>query len=155
MWSRDPQQIPKNLAGILKIKTSFVITLRCHLTFMLSFFCKAQWNFPETTWCVDSQQAGYRRKCKNQLLSLKPDSDEVCRTVRQHHPPPSVFFVCLEFIVIFIKKIVFVLNWRRKWQATPVSLPGKSHGRRNLAGYSPWDRKSQTWLSNWANTHSC
>ena len=31
--------------------------------------------------------------------------------------------------------------WRRKWQPTPVFLPGKSHGWRNLAGYSPWGRK--------------
>ena len=31
--------------------------------------------------------------------------------------------------------------WRRKWQPTPVSLPGKSHGRWNLVGYSPWGRK--------------
>ena len=29
----------------------------------------------------------------------------------------------------------------RKWQPTPVSLPGKSHGWRSLAGYSPWGRK--------------
>ena len=34
--------------------------------------------------------------------------------------------------------------WRREWQPIPVLLPGKSHGRRNLAGYSPWGRKSQT-----------
>ena len=27
--------------------------------------------------------------------------------------------------------------WRRKWQPTTVLLPGKSHGQRNLAGYSP------------------
>ena len=27
--------------------------------------------------------------------------------------------------------------WRRKWQPTPVFLPGESHGRRRLAGYSP------------------
>ena len=26
--------------------------------------------------------------------------------------------------------------WRRKWQPTSVFLPGKCHGRRNLAGYS-------------------
>ena len=26
--------------------------------------------------------------------------------------------------------------WRRKWQPTPVSLPGKSHEQRSLAGYS-------------------
>ena len=29
-------------------------------------------------------------------------------------------------------------NWRRKWQPTPVLLPGKSHGRRGLVGCSPW-----------------
>ena len=31
--------------------------------------------------------------------------------------------------------------WRRKWQPTPVPLPGKSHGQRSPVGYSPWDRK--------------
>ena len=31
--------------------------------------------------------------------------------------------------------------WRRKWQATPVFLPGKTHGQRSLAGYRPWGRK--------------
>ena len=29
------------------------------------------------------------------------------------------------------------IPWRRKWQPTPVPLPGKSHGQRSLAGYSP------------------
>ena len=40
------------------------------------------------------------------------------------------------------------LNWksrenhrRRQWQPTPGLLPGKSHGWRNLVGYSPWGRK--------------
>ena len=30
---------------------------------------------------------------------------------------------------------------RRKWQPTPVLLPGKSHGRKSIIGYSPWGRK--------------
>ena len=30
---------------------------------------------------------------------------------------------------------------RRKWQPTPVFLPGESHGQRSLAGYSPQGRK--------------
>ena len=35
--------------------------------------------------------------------------------------------------------------WRRKWQPTPVFLPGESHGQRSLVGYSPWGRQdSQT-----------
>ena len=31
--------------------------------------------------------------------------------------------------------------WSRIWQPTPVFLPGKSHGQRSLAGYSPGGRK--------------
>ena len=31
--------------------------------------------------------------------------------------------------------------WRRKWQSISVFLPGKSHGQRSLASYSPWDHK--------------
>ena len=33
------------------------------------------------------------------------------------------------------------ISWSRNWQPTPVFLPGKTHGQRRLAGYSPWDRK--------------
>ena len=30
---------------------------------------------------------------------------------------------------------------RRKWQPTPIFLPGESHGQRSLVGYSPWGHK--------------
>ena len=30
---------------------------------------------------------------------------------------------------------------RRKWISTPVFLPGESHGKRSLVGYSPWGRQ--------------
>ena len=33
------------------------------------------------------------------------------------------------------------IPWRRKSQLTPVFLPEKSDGQRNLAGYSSWDHK--------------
>ena len=33
------------------------------------------------------------------------------------------------------------IPWRRKWQSTPVLLPGKSHGQRSLGGCSPWGRR--------------
>ena len=36
------------------------------------------------------------------------------------------------------------IPWRWKRQPTPVFLPGKSHGHRSLAGYSPWGHKSIT-----------
>ena len=37
---------------------------------------------------------------------------------------------------------------RRKWQPTPVLLPGKFHGWRNLIGYSPWGhRVGHNWVT--------
>ena len=32
------------------------------------------------------------------------------------------------------------IPWRRKWQPSPVFLPGESQGQRSLVGYSPWGR---------------
>ena len=49
----------------------------------------------------------------------------------------------------WVRKIL----WGRKWQPTPVFLPGESHGQRSLAGYSPWSRKSQTQFSNKITTN--
>ena len=44
-----------------------------------------------------------------------------CRRLRRHGFSP------------WVRKI----PWRRRWQPTPVLLPGKPHGQRSLAGYSP------------------
>ena len=35
------------------------------------------------------------------------------------------------------------LGWKRKWQPTPVLLPGKFPGWRSLVGYSPWGSKER------------
>ena len=44
------------------------------------------------------------------------------------------------------------ISWRRKWQPTPVFLPGESHGRRSLVGYSP--RGSKKVRHDWATSLS-
>ena len=36
---------------------------------------------------------------------------------------------------------VWNMPWKRKWQPTPVRLPGKFYGQRSLVGYSPWGPK--------------
>ena len=42
------------------------------------------------------------------------------------------------------------IPWSRKWQPTPVFLPGKSHGQRCLLGYSPWGhRVRRDWAYMW------
>ena len=32
------------------------------------------------------------------------------------------------------------MHWRKKWQPTPVFLPGESQGRWGLMGWHVWDR---------------
>ena len=44
----------------------------------------------------------------------------------------SVAQLCLSLCV------PWTIAGRRKWQPTPVLLPGESHGWRSLVGYSPW-----------------
>ena len=44
--------------------------------------------------------------------------------------------------------------WRRKWQLTPVFLPGESHGRRSLAGYSPRGHKESDTIEQLNNSSS-
>ena len=44
------------------------------------------------------------------------------------------------------------ISWKKAWQPTPVFLPGKSHGQRSLAGYSPWVPKE---LDTTERVHSC
>ena len=46
------------------------------------------------------------------------------------------------------------IPWRRKWQPTPIFLPGEFHGQRRLVGYSPWVAKNRSWPSDWARMHA-
>ena len=43
--------------------------------------------------------------------------------------------------------------WRKKWQPTPLFVPGKSHGQRNLEGYSLWGG-TELDTTEHANTHT-
>ena len=50
--------------------------------------------------------------------------------------PGAILWVLRHFLSLISR-----IHWRRKWQPTPVLLPGKSHGQRSLVDYSPWDCK--------------
>ena len=50
------------------------------------------------------------------------------------------------------------IPWRRKWQSTPLFLPGKSHGQRSPVSYSLWGRKEldiTEQLSHDQHHHNC
>jgi len=51
------------------------------------------------------------------------------------NPPANMGVV--SSIPAWVRKIL----GRRRWQSTPVFLPGKFHGQRSLATYSPWSHK--------------
>jgi len=97
---------------------------------------------PITSWQIDGEtmetvtdfiflgskitaDGDYNHKIKRCLLPGGSDSKSGCLQCRRPGFNP------------WVRKIL----WRRKWQPTPVLLPGKFHGRRSLVGYSPWGRK--------------
>ena len=50
--------------------------------------------------------------------------------------------------------MVHKVPWRRKMQPTPVFLPGKFHGLRSLAGYSPWGCKESAMKEQLSAAHT-
>ena len=55
----------------------------------------------------------------------------------------SILWIYLMPMNCILKMVKFLCIFnhifrRRQWQPTPVLLPGKSHGRRSLVGYSLW-----------------
>ena len=69
--------------------------------------------------------------CSKILLRLLLVASLVAQVVK--HPPARQ--------ETWVPSWVGKIPWRMKWQPTLVSLPGKAHGQRSLAGYSPWDHK--------------
>ena len=59
---------------------------------------------------------------------------------------------CLEWGRPRFNPWVGKIPWRRKWQSTPVFLPGESYGWRSLVGYSPCSRKESD-MTEWLHFH--
>ena len=73
-------------------------------------------------WELPDVQTGFR-KCRG----IRDQIANICWIIKKQEN--------------FRKKHLLLLHWRRKWQPTPVVLPGKSHGRRSLVGYNPGGRR--------------
>ena len=46
----------------------------------------------------------------------------------------------LNYFKHFKLSMIILISWRRKWQPTPVFLPGESQGQRTLVGCRLWGR---------------
>ena len=65
-------------------------------------------------------------------------------------------WVAIAFSTEGIENLLIQNRRRRKWQPTPVFLPGESHGQRSLVGYSTWGCKESDmneWLTQ-THTHT-
>ena len=84
------------------------------------------------------------------------------KPVGNTHLPPSFSHVRALLMVTLSTKQSLLdprvgkIPWRRKWQATPGFLPGKSHGQRSLVGYNAWryKRVRHDWATEHTHTHT-
>ena len=51
------------------------------------------------------------------------------------------FLLCTQKLFLSLYYYGLYHARRRQWHPTPALLPGKSHGRRSLVGWSPWGRE--------------
>ena len=109
-------------------------TTASDLTFMLSESRRKgakMWNFkdlPVLNHGVLKTPLFHCRDCRFDPWSGCPDG-----TVVKNPPAKKV----VSSIPAWVRKI----PGRRRWQSTPIFLPGKFHGQRSLAAYSPWGHK--------------
>ena len=73
---------------------------------------------------INKSIVAIKKKRENRLPWWLSGKESACRCRRRGFDPE-----------------VTKIPWRRKWQPTPVLLPGKSHGQRSLAGYNLWGLK--------------
>ena len=104
--------------------------------------CRKRQRLREPLWISESR---YFTCCMIHLLhDLKSCQFWVGSRTREGIPAGSVVNNLLQWrshrrcvFDPWVRKV----SYRRKWQPTPVFSPGKSHGQRRLAGYSPKGRK--------------
>ena len=83
------------------------------------------------------------------MLMLSTWSKNLRKTQLDHYQPSKVKWL-LELVNLYTSFHI----WRRKWQPTPVVLPGKSHGWRSLVQATVHGvAKSRTRLSDFTSLH--
>ena len=90
---------------------------------------------------------------KNNLVLVKCTSYKLSRGLPRWLSGKESTYQCRWYKRGWFDPWVGKIPWRRKWQHTPVFLPGEPRGQRSLAGYIVHGvAKSWAQLSDWART---
>ena len=114
------------------------------LPLIVSFYSLASFLVPN--WLSQFQASYGKKKTKQNKKQCLPPEEGILINISSKKVEGWLF-----------QKSVIDFPWRRKWQPTPILLPGKSHGWRSLVGYSPWSRKESNvteqlhFTSHWKN----
>ena len=81
---------------------------------------------------------GHASLLNQTLLPVRKEANEVLRNTVLSYP-----FMC--YFLVFANHLCW--KWRKKWQPTPLFLPGEFHGQRSLVAEDHGVTKSRTWLS--------
>ena len=109
-----------------KWEKEYIKAVYCHpayLTYMPEYIMRNAW--------LDEAQAGIKIVRRN-INNVRHTDDEFKRLI-----------ILNDDLKLNTQKAKI---WSRKWQPSPVFLPGKFHGQRSLAGYGRWGCKSWTRL---------
>ena len=101
----------------------------------------AQQSDPVTHIHISSHTADAVASCKIPILETQVQFPGGIGHVLPSLLVPMVKKICLQCGRPGFNPWIGKISWRREWQPTQVFLSGKSHGQRNLAGYSPRDCK--------------
>ena len=127
---------------------TFILLEKC-VSFHQIFWCarnhsKEVWKYPNCSWHISIPFNSFRLPQLSERMLYKRNFFFFFNVPRWLSGKESTCLCKRRGFGSWVSKIL----WRRKWQSTPIFLPGKSHGQRRLVGYSPMGlQKSQTWLS--------
>ena len=125
--NKSSQNNLKSLCISLKLHLSPFLHLRSLLLY-IDFMCMQDGPPYEKYWTIFLSYQGLYQRFRASFVAqwqrtLQPMQETRVRSLGLEDP--------------WVGKI----SWKRKWQPTPVFLPGEFHGQRSLAGYSPRGHK--------------
>ena len=142
--------MPKNVKTTVQLRSFLMLVRLCSKSFMLSFSSMWTKNFQMYSGFIKDK--GNRDQIANNHWIIEKQKNSRKILLLLHWLGESLWLcglpwwfrqwrVCLQCRRPGFDPWVGKNPWRRKLQPTPILLPGKSHGWRSLAGYSPWSHK--------------